>query len=96
VPRHVIVDPDVVASVGEQELSRTAIVQLYTRLRDDLGNRTGRYQTNRHPRQPDFYFLYNVTVMSGGLWHRFDFAVGDTTAPDTLFVDAVEHTSWSV
>jgi hypothetical protein len=90
---HVIVTPEVVQAVGEIGLSRNAIVILYTTLHDDLGNRGGQYRTRRHPDEPDLYFAYRARVTSGGLWHQFDFAVDDVTAPETFIVLAVSHIS---
>jgi hypothetical protein len=89
-----IVGPPVVARIGECGLSRLALVRLYAQLHHELGNEATRFRARRHPEEPDLYFHYRIKLASGDLWHQFDFAVNDTTAPDTLFVEAVSHTSW--
>jgi hypothetical protein len=90
----VIVDRPVVAFIGKQGLSRDAILRLYIKLHKELGNEAPRFRSARHPEEPDLYFHYRIKVASVDHWHQFDFAVNDTTAPDTLFVEAVSHTSW--
>ncbi len=90
----VIVDRPVVAFIGERGLSRNAVVRLYAQLHQELGNEAARFRLTRHPEEPDLYFHYRIQVASGDHWHQFDFAVNDTTASDTLFVEAVSHTSW--
>src|SRR5436190_670304 len=93
--RRVIVTRAVKTSIGQSGLSRNALVHLYSRLHDELGNEADRFRPARYPEEPDLYFHYRIAVASGDLWHQFDFAVNDTTAPDTaLFVETVSHTCW--
>jgi hypothetical protein len=89
-----MVDPPVVAFIGECGLSRNAIVRLYTRLHQELSQEADRFRGRRHPEEPDLYFHYRIQVASGDHWHQFDFAVNDSTAPGTLFLEAVNPTSW--
>jgi pyridoxine/pyridoxamine 5'-phosphate oxidase len=90
----VIVDRPVVALIGEHGLSRNAVVRLYAQLHQELVNEAERFRATRHPEEPDLFFHYRIQVASGDHWHQFDFAVNDTTASGTLFVEAVSHTSW--
>ncbi len=90
----VIVDRPVVTFVGACGLTRTALIRLYTQLHHELGSEADRFRSTRHPEELDLYFHYRIRVASGDLWHQFDFAVNDATAPDILFVEAVCHTSW--
>jgi hypothetical protein len=90
----VIVDGPVVAFVGGRGLSRNAVVRLYAKLHHELGDEAARFRSTRHPEEPDLYFHYRIKLASGDHWHQFDFAVNDTTASDTLFVEAVSYTSW--
>lgn len=69
-------------------------MRLYTQLHEELGSEAARFKTTRHPEEPDVYFHYRIRVASGDHWHQFDFAVNDTTAAETLFVEAVSHLSW--
>jgi len=89
----VIVDRPVVAFIGACGLSRQATVRLYAKLHHELSNEAARFRLMRHPEEPDLYFHYRITLASGDHWHQFDFAVNDTTAPDSLFVEAVSHTA---
>ncbi len=88
--RRLVVPPGISRKIGAL-LSRNGVVRLLSRLHEELPARYGRYRGLRHP-DDDGSFLFFVVVAEGRM-HSFTFFIDDSTSPDHLLVQDVEHNS---
>ena len=88
---HLIVPREVSQAVGTFGLGRIALINLFTTLRQELGDRGDAYRQNRDPSLPDVRFLFELDVWDHGQLRGFRFAVDDAQAPGFLFVVAAEE-----
>jgi hypothetical protein len=88
---HVVVLPEVSQRVGEiLSGRRTLVLRVFNRLYIQLENLADRYRNNRDPEDENL-FDYVQRMADGSTWYTLRFSVDDVTAPDYLFVVAVEH-----
>jgi hypothetical protein len=91
VPYHLIVPREVSQAIGRFGLSRVALINLLTTLRQELEIQGDAYRQNRDPSLPDVRFLLELTVWDGGQVRGFRFAVDDAQAPGYFFAVAAEE-----
>ena len=93
---HSIIRPHLSIALGGCGLSRDALLLVLSALHHTLPEQADRLRMTRDPDQPDWLFLFRVSVADGALLHRLAFGVDDATAPAYLFVENVSHEMLSV
>jgi hypothetical protein len=91
--RKVSIDKPVLRAIGSSGLSRAGCIVVVSCLLDDLGAHYDRFRMNRHPDDPDLFFVFPFRMLDEETWHAFDFSINDTTTEGWLFVEEVIHRS---
>src|SRR5881227_652030 len=90
--RKVIVEPRVSRALRACGLSREGLLRALNMVHYDLADDYPRHLGRRDPQQPD-HFRYRRQMLDGNTLHEFDFGVDDSTSPDHLFVNGLDHRS---
>jgi hypothetical protein len=90
---HVIIEQSVVGKIGAIGLPRELLLQLVTKVREELGYNIEAYQHLRIPGDEDRLFAFRINLADTNQFHTLTFVVDDATAPGTLFVLEVAYRS---
>lgn len=90
--RKLIIWPGISRRIGACGLTREGLSRLLNGLRSDLEGQYSLYRGLRDEEEPRF-FHYLVTIADNGLMHEFDLVIDDSTSPDHLFIEDLEHDS---
>ena len=88
--RRLIIWPGISRRIGDVGLSHTGLLVLLNGLRSDLEDHYALFCALRDEEEPRF-FHYLAAFADGGLMHRFEFIIDDSTSPDHLFIEDFEH-----
>jgi hypothetical protein len=90
--RKLIIRPEISRRIGQCGLTHEGLPVFLNRLRSDLEDR---YEINRSLRdeQEPRLFRFLMAFADGGLLHEFEFVIDDSTSPDHLFIEDLEHES---
>jgi hypothetical protein len=83
--------PEVSSRVGELlQGNRTAILNVWNRLFDQMANHVQVHRRKRDANDPDL-FDYVHSFYANHRWNRLRFSVNDTRAQDHVFVEGVSE-----
>lgn len=92
--RTVIVPDPISKAIGRVGLSRETFVMVYTRIHHDIPRDYQRFRKRRVNSRPELY-RYWIVVEQDDVFHRFWFAIDDSTSDTHLFIKSVAHSRLS-